>query len=88
MKTISTELLKNGATEKFIAAIKNGYEGMLWGAPLKEFMEDHHSNIILKTKMVIEGNYVSWCDNLISPFKNIAGKNKKAIDKVERLAKY
>ena len=81
-KKIKDLLEECGISKKGISAIKKGYEGMFWNKSIEDFKADFYGfDILIKTKMVLEGDYDSWAKNMevieVKQIKEVMKKFKK-----------
>ena len=64
-ETITRLLESKGISTKVIRAIKSGYEGILWNAPVSDFLACKYGpEILLKAYMVQAGTYRTWNEDL------------------------
>lgn len=68
---ISEQLFQNGASQKFVNALKKGYEGDLWNASAVAFKQSKLGyEILLKAAMVLDGEYPEWSQDLLHKIEN------------------
>lgn len=82
---IAEQLFQNGASQKFVNALKKGYEGDLWNASAVAFKQSKLGyEILLKAAMVLDGRYPAWNDGLSHQVEKngvAVGKILKTIDR-------
>ena len=60
----------------------------MWDADVKDFMADHFGrDIIIKTRMVIAGDYPAWSDNLLEIVRPVDWKHTNILTDILRTYK-
>jgi len=80
-----TDIMKSvGIQQKFISAIKRGYEGSSWNKTFDEFKKDFlGKDVILKAKMAAVGDYPDWSNgSIISGGRGLQSKLNQVLVKM------